>query len=92
MDFADVSSLAKENDQVKYLFIVIEVFSRHVWVLPLKYKLHGSIIDGFKEILQLGRKPKEMRTDTGSEWKKMGKSIPRKTRNPLLRYSEYNSR
>jgi hypothetical protein len=37
--------------------------------VSLKNKQHGSIIDGFREVLKSGRKPKEVRTDPGSEWK-----------------------
>ncbi|XP_060554445.1 uncharacterized protein LOC132715460 [Ruditapes philippinarum] len=69
VDLADISSLAKGNDQIRYLFIAIDVFSRHLWVVQLKNKQHGSILDGFTEILQSGRKPKEVRTDPGSEKK-----------------------
>lgn len=36
---------------------------------PLKNKHHDSIIDGFKKIFKSGRKPKEVRSDPGSEWK-----------------------
>jgi len=69
VDLADVSNLASENDGIRYLFIAIDVFSRYLWVVPLKNKRHESIIDGFKEIFKAGRKPKEVRSDPGSEWK-----------------------
>ena len=69
VDLADVSNLASENDGVRYLFVAIDVFSRHLWVVPVKNKRHESIIDGFKEIFESGRRPKEVRSDPGSEWK-----------------------
>ncbi|XP_069136808.1 uncharacterized protein [Argopecten irradians] len=69
VDLADVSNLAKENDGIRYLFVAIDVFSRHLWVAPLKNKHHESIIDGFKTIFSQGRKPEEVRSDPGSEWK-----------------------
>ena len=69
VDLADVSNLASENDGVRYLFIAIDVFSRQLWVVPLKNKRHESIIDGFKDIFESGRSPKEVRSDPGSEWK-----------------------
>lgn len=34
IDLADMQSLAKENDQVKYLLVTIDVFSRFVWIKP----------------------------------------------------------
>ncbi len=69
VDLADVSNISKENDGMRYLFVAIDVFSRYLWVVPLTNKLHGSIIDGFKDIFKSGRKPKQVRSDPGSEWK-----------------------
>ena len=69
VDLADVSNISKENDGIRYLFVAIDVFTRNLWVVPLKNKLHGTIIDGFKKIFSSGRKPKEVRSDPGSEWK-----------------------
>lgn len=46
VDLAHVSNLSKENDEIRYLFIVMGVFSRHLWVEPLTNKQHGSIIEG----------------------------------------------
>ena len=69
VDLADVSALSKENDNIKFLLVAIDVFSSQAWVEPLKIKLHGSIIDALNDIFKTGRKPKELRTDKGSEFK-----------------------
>ena len=69
VDLADVSNLARENNGVKYLLIVIDVFSRYLWVQPLKSKQHGPLIEGLRKILASGRIPKEIRSDKGSEFK-----------------------
>ena len=69
VDLADVSNLAKHNDGIRYLLVAIDVFSRYLWVEPLKNKLHQSIIDALRKIFKTGCKPKELRTDKGSEWK-----------------------
>ena len=68
-DLADVSNLAKHNGGTKYLLVAIDVFSRHLWIEPLKNKLHESIIKALQNIFRLGRIPEELRTDKGSEWK-----------------------
>ena len=68
-DLADVSNLKKDNDNVQFLLIVIDVFSRYLWALPLADKKHSSIIDGFKTIFNQGRKPSMIRTDKGSEFR-----------------------
>ena len=67
VDLADVSNLAGENDGVKYLLVVIDVFSRYLWIQPLKSKQHGPVIEGLRKILSSGRIPKEIRSDKGSE-------------------------
>ena len=34
MDLADMSSLSKYNDGIKYLLVVIDIFSRYLWIEP----------------------------------------------------------
>ena len=51
------------------MLIVIDVFSRYLWVIPLKDKTHTSIIDGFKKIFHQGRMPNRTRTGKGSEFR-----------------------
>ncbi|XP_062567676.1 uncharacterized protein LOC134229907 [Saccostrea cucullata] len=67
-DLADVNSITKENDDLKFLLVTIDDFSRYAWVRPLKNKKHESIIDALKDIFEEGRIPSELRTDKGSEW------------------------
>ena len=69
IDLADVSNLAQENSGTRFLLVAIDVFSRYLWTVPLQNKKHDSIIEGLKEVFESGRKPKEIRTDPGSEWK-----------------------
>lgn len=66
-DLASVANLAKENDGIHYLLFVIDVFSKYLWIKPLKNKTAKSVLDAMKEIFQ-ERKPKKMRTDKGSEF------------------------
>jgi hypothetical protein len=67
-DLADISSLSKFNKGIKFLLVVIDIFSRFVWVQPLKNKTGKKVVEGFKQILQKGRKCKKLRTDKGSEF------------------------
>ena len=69
VDLADVSVLSEENDNIKFLLVAIDVFSRQARVEPLKNKLHGSIIDALNNIFKTGRKPEELRTHKSSEFK-----------------------
>ena len=68
IDLADVSNLKKYNDGVKFLFVLIDIFSRHLWVIPLQDKKHSSIIEGLKRVFSEGRQPKWIRSDKGSEF------------------------
>ena len=68
-DLVDVSKVAEHNGGTKYLLVVVAVFSSHLWIEPLKNKLHESIIKALQNISRLGRIPEELRTDKGSEWK-----------------------
>ena len=42
-DLAFVQDIAKENDGVNYLLVVIDVFSKYVWVRPMKNKTAHSL-------------------------------------------------
>ena len=37
-DLIDVSSLAADNDNITFLFIIMDVFSRRMWIVPLQRK------------------------------------------------------
>ena len=70
-DLADLSnkSYVAANDGVKFLLVVIDVFSRFLWVEPLKNKQAKTIIDAFTRIFRRSkRKPRRLRTDRGSEF------------------------
>ena len=66
-DLADVSNLSKENSGTNYLLFVIDVFSKYLWVLPLKDKTAKSVIEGMSIVFN-ERKPKKLQTDKGSEF------------------------
>ena len=68
MDLADVSDLKAENDNYKYLLFVIDVFSRFLWIQPLKDKTANNVIKALGVILS-ERKPQSIKSDKGSEFK-----------------------
>ena len=65
---AFVQDVGKENDGVNYLLVVIDVFSKYVWVRPMKNKTARSLLEAFDSILSEGRKPEKLRTDKGTEF------------------------
>ena len=68
---ADLASLIREadqNDDYKYLLVVIDIFSRYGWVRPIKNKKPNEIIRAFNDILAEGRKPRRLRTDAAKDF------------------------
>jgi len=51
-DLADVQSIEKHNDGYKYLLTCIDLFSKYSFVIPLKSKVPGNIIEAFKTIFK----------------------------------------
>jgi hypothetical protein len=43
-----VSNISKENDGVKYLLFVTDIFSRYLWIEPLKNKTGKEVVNGLK--------------------------------------------
>ena len=56
VDLADMQSLSKYNKGIKYFLCAIDLFSKYVWVIPIKDKKGTSIVNGFKKIISK-RKP-----------------------------------
>ena len=69
VDLADTQSLSKKNKGIKYLLCAIDLFSKYVFVNPLKDKKGISIVNAFNKIIkQSNRKPNKLWVDQGSEF------------------------
>ena len=68
-DLIDVQKLKKNNGGNNYLLTCIDVFSKYAWVVPLKDKTGGTLVQAFQEIFASGRKPLKLQTDKGTEFK-----------------------
>ena len=70
IDLADMTNIAKHNDNYKFLLVVIDVFSKHLWVQPIQSKSHENVINAFIKIFQeTKRQPRTIRSDNGTEFK-----------------------
>ena len=49
VDLADMQSLSKYNKRIKYLLCPIDLFSKYVWVVPLKDKKGLVLLMNFKK-------------------------------------------
>ena len=48
VDLADMQSLSKYNKEIKYLLCAIDLFSKYVWVIPIKDKKGVSMLMQFR--------------------------------------------
>jgi transposase InsO family protein len=68
-DLADLRHLSKHNRGLCYLLIVIDSFSRKIWVRPLKTKQKTEVVHKMKDILnEIGSPIKRLLTDRGGEF------------------------
>lgn len=67
IDLMSVENISKQNDGVKYLLIVIDVFSRFLLVRPLLNKKAQTVLNAIKDVLSVHRFEK-IRTDFGTEF------------------------
>ena len=58
-DLIDMQEFSKHNNGIKYLINVIDIFSKFVWIVPLKRKTGQEVANAFSRILK-ERKPSKM--------------------------------
>ena len=69
VDLAVMQLVSKFNKGFRFLLCVIDLFSKYVWVVPLKDKKGASIVNAFQSILKKSnRKPNKIWVDQGSEF------------------------
>ena len=69
LDLADMQSLSKKTEGIKYLLCAIDLHSKYAFVIPLKDKKGISITNGFNKIIkQFKRKPNKIWVDQGGEF------------------------
>ena len=68
-NLADMQLISKFSKGFRFLLCVIDIYSRHVWVFPLKDKKGVSIVNAFQSILKKSnRKPNKIRVDKGDKF------------------------
>ena len=61
VDLADMQSLSKKNNGIKYLLCAIDLYSKYAFVIPLKDKKGISIVNAFNKIIkQSNRRPNKI--------------------------------
>ena len=90
IDLADMQLLSKYNKGIRFLLCVVDIFSKHAWVVPLKDKKGISIVKAFQSFLkQSNRKLNKIWIDKGSEF--YNASFKKWLRdNDIVMYSTHN--
>ena len=70
IDLADFLDYKTSNNKgFRYVFIVIDNFSKYLWAIPLKNKYSQTITNDFSNIITTSkRKPNKLESDRGSEF------------------------
>ena len=50
-DLIDIQIFSKDNNGIKYLLTVIDIFSKFVWIVPLKRKTGHDVVNAFSRNL-----------------------------------------
>ena len=66
IDWADMEALSKSNKGNKYLLCANDLFSKYVWVIPIKNKTGVSLVNAFQKLISEGREPNKIWVDQGS--------------------------
>ena len=67
-DLVEMQKFSKWNKGIKYLLMVIDVFSKYGWIRGLKDKKTETVSKAFDDIFKSTRKPRMLWTDKGSEF------------------------
>lgn len=67
VDLIDMQRLSHSNEGMRYLLTVIDVYSKYLWVFPLKNKTNSAVIESLRPLLQQ-YKPRIVQSDNGPEF------------------------
>lgn len=68
-DLMDITKFKMETDSVQFVLLVIDSFSKYIWMRPLKDKKGPTTAQAFEDMLHKGRRPRKLRTDKGQEFR-----------------------
>ena len=70
IDLADMIDYKTSNNKgFRYIFVIIDQYSKYLWGIPLKNKNSKLLTDEFSNVLSKSkRRPLKLESDRGSEW------------------------
>ena len=66
-DLIDMQAFSNDNNGIKYFLTVIDIFSKFVWIIPIKRKTGQEVANAFLRILK-ERRPSKMWVDKAREF------------------------
>ena len=66
-DLVDLPTLSKKNSGFRYILMIIDVFSKYGWSVPLKTKTGTEVASALQKIFK-EKKPKKLWVDKGKEF------------------------
>ena len=66
-NLVDMKAFAKDNEGVKYLLTVLDVFSKYGWIVSLKTNTGVEVANALRKIFE-ERKPEKLWVDKGKEF------------------------
>ena len=66
-DLVNVSPFSRSNKGYKYVLIVIDVYCKYGWIMPLKIKTGKEVAQAFRKLFHNGH-PSRLWTDKGTEF------------------------
>ena len=67
-DLIDMSNIKAQNDNITFILVIVDVFSKFAWLQPLLNKKAETVKSAFLKVLEQGRKLQRLWVDAGSEF------------------------
>lgn len=67
-DLVDMQLFSKSNKGYKYILMIIDVFSKYGWAIPLKTKTGIEVAKSFADLWKTQKPPRKLWTDKGKEF------------------------
>lgn len=88
-DLVDMQYYAKVNKGYRYILMIIDVFSKYGWAIPLKRKTGSEMVEAFTQLWNNGENPpKYLWTDKGKEFDNAQMKALLKSRNVHMYWTE----
>lgn len=67
-DLIEIGQHAKENKGFRFILVVIDCFSKFLWLHPLRSKTAKDVSEAMESVLNQGRRPTFIQSDAGKEY------------------------